>query len=109
MVDEDGQQIHLTDAEYIETLNQRGKEKLAAHVSTEVFEAQIRQFGDVQYAFGVDYFKGDKVTVIDEQLGIMVSARITNVEEDYDDEYNLVLTFGYSFPTILQQVKRAID
>lgn len=107
ILNDDGSTTKLSDTEYIETLNQRGNEKLAEYVATEVFEAQIRQFGDVQYVFGVDYSKGDKVTVIDEQLGIMVSARITNVEEQFDSEYNLVLTFGYSFPTVLQKVKRA--
>ena len=98
----------MTSAQYAATLVQRGDEKLAECVSSEIFEAQIRQFGDVQYEFGKDYVKGDKVTVIDEQLGIQVSARITEVEEDFDEEYALVLTFGYSYPTILQKVKRMI-
>ena len=65
-------------------------------------------FGEVQYEFGVDYNKGDKVTVRDKQLGVVVSARITEVEEDFDDEYELVLTFGYSYPTIMQKVKQQI-
>lgn len=106
---EDGTTTSLTDAQYRATLVQRGKEKLAEHVATETFDAQIRQFGDVQYEFGVDYVKGDKVTVIDKQLMIQVSARITSVEEDFSDEYALILTFGYSYPTILLKVKRAIS
>lgn len=105
---DDGSATKLTDAQYLSTLSQRGKEKLAECTVTEIFEAQIRQFGDVQYEFGKDYVKGDKVTVIDEQLGVQVSARITEVEEDFDDEYALVLTFGYSYPTVLTKVKRMI-
>lgn len=105
---DDGSVTKLTDQQYSDTLVQRGNEKLAECVVTEIFEAQIRQFGDVQYEFGKDYVKGDKVTVIDEQLGIQVSARITEVEEDFDDEYALVLTFGYSYPTVLTKVKRMI-
>lgn len=104
---EDGTSTKLTEAQYLATLVQRGEEKMAEHLATETFDAQIRQFGDVQYEFGVDYVKGDKVTVIDKQLMIQVSARITSVEEDFDDEYALVLTFGYSYPTILLKVKRA--
>lgn len=107
VMNDDGTQTKLTDSEYIETLMQRGDEKLAEYVTVEIFESQIRQFGDVQYEFGVDYQKGDKVTVIDEQLGVMVSARITKAEEQFDEEYNLVLTFGYSSPTMLKKVKRA--
>lgn len=107
ITDDAGQQQTLTPAEYLATLTQRGNEKLAENALTESFEAQIRQFGDIQYEFGVDYVKGDKVTVIDRQLGVTVSARITNIEEDFDDEYALILTFGYSYPTIMQKVKRA--
>lgn len=103
---DDGTTTKLTDEEYTDTLAQRGDEKLSEYPATETFEAQIRQFGDVQYEYGVDYFKGDKVTVIDEELGISVSARITQVEEDFSEEYALVLTFGYSYPTTLQKVKR---
>lgn len=104
--DESGNESVLTQEQYKATLIQRGKERLAEHQKTETFEAQIRQFGDVQYSFGVDYQKGDKVTVVDRQLGLSVSARITSVEEDFDEEYALMLTFGYSYPTLLQKVKK---
>lgn len=104
--DDDGMAHTLTEAQYNALLVQRGNEKLAECQKTETFEAQIRQFGDVQYQFGIDYQKGDKVTVVDRQLGLSVSARITNVEEDFDDEYALMLTFGYSYPTLLQRAKR---
>lgn len=107
VTNDNGTETQLTNAEYIGTLAQRGDEKLSEYVIVETFESQLRQFGDVQYEFGVDYKKGDKVTVIDERLGIMVSARITMVEEQFDEEYNLVLTIGYSSPTILKKVKRA--
>lgn len=103
---EDGTSTPLSTEEYIATLKQRGNEKLSEYPLVETFEAQIRQFGDVQYEYGKDYFKGDKVTIIDEELNISVSARITNVEEDFDEEYALILTFGYSYPTTLQKVKR---
>lgn len=104
--DESGTTSTLTPAQYQATLVTRGDEKLAEHVITETFEATIRQFGDVQYIYGTDYQKGDKVTIIDEQLGISVSARITSVEEDFDDEYELILTFGYAYPTLLEKMKR---
>ena len=107
--DEQGNTETLTPAEYEEALIQRGDSKLAECKVTETFEAQIRVFGDIQYEFGVDYQKGDKVTVRDRELNVVVSARITEVEEDFDDEYALVLTFGYSYPTIMQKVKQQIS
>ena len=103
---ENGITISLTPDEYKAALVNRGDDKLSEHDTTETFEAQIRVFGDVQYEFGKDYQKGDKVTVRDKQLNVVVSARITEVEEDFDDEYALILTFGYSYPTIMQKVKR---
>ncbi len=103
---ESGVETELTPAEYSAALIQRGDEKLSEYEIIEMFEAKIRVFGDVQYEFGVDYFKGDKVTVRDTQLNVTVSARITEVEEDFDDEYGLVLTFGYQYPTILQKAKQ---
>ena len=108
-VDEDGTTTSLTPAEYKAALINRGDDKLSECEVTETFEAQIRVFGDIQYEFGKDYQKGDKVTVRDRQLNVVVSARITEVEEDFDDEYALVLTFGYSYPTIMQKVKRQIS
>lgn len=105
-VSENGTTQTLTENEYKHVLIQRGDEKLDEHAVVETFEAQIRVFGDIQYEFGKDYQKGDKVTVRDGQLGVVVSARITEVEEDFDDEYALILTFGYSYPTIMQKVKR---
>lgn len=106
--DDSGQSIQLTDEEYLQVLSQRGIEKLAEYITVETFEAQIRQFGEIQYEYGEDFFLGDKVTVIDEELGVMVSARVIKVEEDMSDNYEIVLSFGYSYPTILKKVKREI-
>lgn len=108
-VDENGEEQNLSPTEYTQALTQRGDDKLSECKTTETFEAQIRVFGDVQYEFGADYKKGDKVTVRDEQLNVVVSARITEVQEEFDDEYALVLTFGYSYPTIMQKVKQQIS
>ena len=107
-LDDEGETHVLTPEQYAKILIQRGNEKLAECQITEAFEAQLRVFGDIQYEFGVDYEKGDKVTVRDNQLGVVVSARITEVEEDFSDEYALVLTFGYSYPTLMQKVKQKI-
>lgn len=108
-INEDGATTSLTPDEYKAALINRGDDKLSECEVTETFEVQIRVFGDIQYEFGKDYQKGDKVTVRDRQLNVVVSARITEVEEDFDDEYALVLTFGYSYPTIMQKVKRQIS
>lgn len=104
--DASGNMIPMPEAEYLNLLTQRGGERLGENKVVETFEANIRLQGEVQYQFGVDYFKGDKVTVRDRELNVVVSARITEVEESYDEKYELRLTFGYAYPTILQKVKK---
>ena len=90
-IDENGNAIGLTPNQYKQVLWNRGNDKLSERITTETFEAKIRVLGDVQYKFNKDYFKGDKVTIRDNQLGVMISARITEVEEDFGEEYNLSL------------------
>lgn len=107
--DEEGQSVVIPDAEYLQMLSQRGSEKLAEYMTIETFEAQIRQFGEVQYEYEKDFFLGDKVTVKDEELGVSVSARILSVEEDVSDKYEITLSFGYSYLTVLQKAKRDLS
>ena len=66
----------------------------------------MRVVGNVQYVYGVDYFKGDKVIVEDEEIGVKVIAKITEVSENYDDKYELEITFGYSYPTLIEKLKQ---
>lgn len=106
---DDGTTTQITEHEYREMLNDRGTEKLATSIVTESFEAKMRVIGNVQYKYGIDYNKGDKVIVQDVELGIQVIGRVTEVSENYDDEYELVITFGYSYPTLIQKVKQQIS
>lgn len=98
----------LTEEEYTQSLTQRGEETLAEHVVVESFESKIRVVGDVNYQYGVDYFIGDMITVIDRDLGLQVNAQVMSAEEVWADTYSLNLTFGFTRPTILQKVRRMI-
>lgn len=106
---EDGTITKIPDDDYRDMLNDRGTEKLAECTTTESFEAKMRVIGNVQYEYGVDYNKGDKVIVQDVELGVQVIGKVTEVSENYDDEYELIITFGYSYPTLIQKVKRQIS
>lgn len=105
---EDGTVTTLEEHNYRELLNNRGVEKLAECSTTESFEAKMRVVGNVQYVYGVDYFKGDKVIIEDTELGVQIVAKVTEASENIDDEYELILTFGYSHPTLIQKIKRQI-
>lgn len=108
IVNEDGTTTEILDDDYNDMLNDRGLEKLAACSLVESFEAKMRVVGNIQYVYGVDYFKGDKVIIQDENLGIQVIAKITEITESYDDDYEFELTFGYSYPTLIQKIKQRI-
>ncbi len=75
-ISESGGMQTLAPEEYAAALLNRGDTKLTEWQTTETFEAQLRVFGDVQYEFGVDYSKGDKVTVRDTQLNLVQTWRI---------------------------------
>lgn len=108
IINEDGTTTKIVDDDYHDMLNDRGTQKLAECIAVESFEAKMRVTGDIQYRYGVDYTKGDNVIIQDTDLGVQVIARVTEVSENYDDEYELVITFGYSYPTLIQKVKRKI-
>lgn len=106
--DTDGNEHTLLDDDYNDLLNDRGIEKLSSCVSIETFEASMRMVGNIQYVYGVDYYKGDTVTIQDDEIGIKVLAKITEVSENFDDEYELEITFGYSYPTLIEKIKQRI-
>lgn len=102
----DGTTTEILNDDYNDLLNDRGMERLSACELIESFEASMRVVGNIQYRYGKDYFKGDKVLIQDDELGIQVAAKITEVTENYDDEYELELTLGYSYPSLIQKIKR---
>ncbi len=104
----DGTTTSMNEDEYNDLLNNRGMEKLAECDLVESFEAKMRIVGNVHHIYGVDYFKGDKVIIQDNDLGVQVVAKITEATENFDDEYEFELTFGYSYPTLIQKIKRLI-
>lgn len=94
----------MTDEEYLQSLIDRGNEKLADCPKVEQFEATIRTVGS-QYEYLKDYNIGDIVTVQDERLGISIDVRIVKIEQSYSDNYDLLITFGYDMPKLLRKLK----
>lgn len=106
--DDDGNIIKLSIDEYNDMLDTRGKEKLVERQVVETFEAKVRVIGDVQYKYGIDYFKGDKVCVYDSDLDILVEVVVSEVTESFSDRYSLDVTFGFSYPSLFQKIKKQI-
>lgn len=106
---EDGTVTTINEDDYRDMLNDRGKEKLAEQVVVESFEAEIRATGETQYKYGVDYYLGDTVYVQDEDLGIMIKAIVSEGREGFSDVYSLDVVFGFSYPTLIQKIRKQIS
>lgn len=106
VVDEEGNETQLSFDDYRNMLEVRGDEKLSERIETESFDAKMRVMGEVQYKYGVDYYKGDKVIVQDANLGIQITAIVSESCEYFDDKYALDVTFGFSHPTLFQKIKQ---
>lgn len=106
--DEGGSSTVLTEEEYTQVLNTRGEDKLAERQPVETFAVQVRVSGG-QYTYGVDYDKGDKVILQDLELGIQAVGRITEACRNYGAKQELLLTFGYAYPTLIRKLKQQLS
>ena len=104
---EDGESI-IPDADYIKMLLQRGSEKLTKYNKTQEFQATIRN-NPRSYVYGVDFFLGDTVTVIDEDLGVTVDAVVVKATSSKTQgKGETEISFGYGIPTIYKRMRGVI-
>lgn len=91
---DDNSDVVLRDIVYAVYLLNRGYEKLAEYGSTKSFEGSVEP--NVTFKYKEDYFLGDEVTV-ENEYGISVKARITEVVEvDDDNGYSVEPKFEYN-------------
>ena len=74
--------VTLTTSEYNKLLLERGKESLAELGITEGFSGELKTTGSFEY--GVDFFLGDTVTVIN-KYGISRNVMVLSAIESYDE------------------------
>lgn len=85
----------LTDEEYETLIVQRANEKASENTVQETYEATKTE-ADKRYKYGVNFFKGDWVTVEDRNLNIVVDAQITEVIHTIQGSREIVdFTFSY--------------
>lgn len=103
--DDDGEQVTLTDAEYLALLSARGAEELEQYAETLSFGSKINTFANLIYR--TDYDLGDRVTCVNKRWGIRIDVRITEIAETYQNNVEEIdITFGESLPTILTQIRQ---
>ncbi len=106
---EEGGEDQLSPEEYAAVLATRGREKLGEHPLAQSFEATVRA-QDAAFEYGSDYLLGDKITVIDRNLGVTVNAVVTGAEYAFSREgQSFCLTLGYGQPTVARQLARKAE
>lgn len=95
-----------TDAEYKEMLTQRGKENLKDHIVFVSYDSTVTNEND-KYKYGRDFYNGDFVTIVDNELGITVDAQITEVTKSRDGSREILdITFGYRSIQMNERLRR---
>ena len=94
----------LTPEEYQALLIKRGNEKLSECKEVETVSGKLN-VNNSTFTYGVDYKLGDKVTVVDENIGVQVDAQIIGLQERYTSTYTSELIVGYEMPTVSEKIK----
>lgn len=103
--DDDGEQVTLTDTEYLALLSARGAEELEQYAETLSFGTKINTFANLIYR--TDYDLGDRVTCVNKRWGIRIDVRITEIAETYQNNVEEIdITFGESLPALLTQIRQ---
>lgn len=103
--DDDGEQVSLTDTEYLALLSARGAEELEQYAETLSFGSKINTFANLIYR--TDYDLGDRVTCVNKRWGIRIDVRITEIAETYQNNVEEIdITFGESLPALLTQIRQ---
>lgn len=98
--------ITLTAEEYAEVLSNRGYSYMEDHSSFSSMDGTIID-GASSYVYGKDFFNGDYVTVIDEDLGIMASVQIASVTKSQTETgEKLDITFGKERVSIQKIIRK---
>ncbi|QOK28068.1 hypothetical protein IIE26_05210 [Cytobacillus oceanisediminis] len=100
-------EIILTAAEYRRLLQEKGLNTLSEYQSHRTFESDVD--GTVNFIYGIDYQMGDKVSVRNDELGIIMHTRIVSAIEKVNKQgTTLQVNFGSNIPSLIDKVKRAV-
>ena len=85
----------MTDAEYEQELHNRADSKAVDAMLAKAYSSTVIT-SDERYVYNRDYYKGDIVTVVDNELDIMLDAQITSVTKTYQGVKEIIdIDFTY--------------
>lgn len=106
-LDDKENEIILADGEYRRLLEEKGKNSLSEYPMIRTLESEVD--GQANFIYGVDYFMGDKVSVRNDDLNLILHTRIISVTEKENKQgESLQLNFGSNIPSFIDKVKRAV-
>lgn len=95
-----------TDTEYNEILTQRGNEYLKEHIVFVSYDSTVTNENE-KYKYQRDFYNGDFVTIVDNELGITVDAQITEVTKSVEGSREIFdITFGYRSIQMNEKLRR---
>lgn len=95
-----------TDTEYNEILTQRGNEYLKEHIVFVSYDSTVTNENE-KYKYQRDFYNGDFVTIVDNELGITVDAQITEVTKSVEGSREILdITFGYRSMQMNEKLRR---
>lgn len=94
----------IPEEEYEAMLYKRGQKKLSELQTVETVSGKLN-VNNSTFTYGVDYVMGDKVTIVDENIGVQVDAIVTGIQEKYSTTYSSELIVGYEMPTVSEKIK----
>lgn len=107
--DSTGTEKTMSSEQYDSLLLDRGTKKLLENAVTESFTADIRALGSMQFKLGEDYTLGDKVTIVDREIGVSMDAVLVKVEESLSDKYEVKCSFGDSKVSLVDKIARKLS
>ena len=103
----DSTEVIIPDNEYREMLQSRGNEYLQDYVTFVDMDGKIVVEGNTANKYGKDYFLGDIVSVVDDELGLAINAQVTVVTKTISSGTEKVdLTFGYEKESMRKVLKK---
>ena len=90
--------------DYAAALVFRGQARLAELVKVESFDVTVNPYGNLRYK--TDFDLGSMIRAVSKRWNLTLTARITEIEENYDhDGLSLNVTFGKPLLTLSQKLK----